>query len=216
MYPVSTSAAQALDRRWGSTINTYKGAAPRGLALAHMAAESDGDPDKVGTGPHQRMGLMQVSRAQGKLLGLTQENLLDPRVNIYAWGVWTNRNSAKLKELYPSYWSTGNVDFWLSVRAYWVLGRRGFESLLQKVTSTPVTDAVASAVIAWIKVLMPSSTKIGKHRAPALRILANELLVTNAVIGHVDGNVLSTPFTQAPPSTPGGLDAGLAGQARIQ
>jgi hypothetical protein len=220
MPQITTARLQRLDRRWRSTINKYRGAAPVGLAIAHMNAESNGDADPIVRDAKRSTGIMRVPFRAGKTYGYTEDELKDPVKNIYCWGLLTNANSQRLSRQFSTSWTGANYDFWLSVRLIFVIGFTSYEKLFAKTYTTtaainPAANTTTAGMQSWIRNEMPSTQRFGTFNRRDLRRIADELDAFTKAMNLLDGlNKISVNFTMAPTITPGGIDAARTARVR--
>jgi hypothetical protein len=202
---ITTARVRAMDHKWRSTVNKYRGPIPTGLAVAHIVAESNGDATPVVKDAKRSIGLMKVPFRVGRKHGYTEEDLEDPIKNIYVWCIQTNKDSERLRKEYPSAWTEPNYDYWLSLRLIYKLGFTSYNNLATKVSNTATTNQLTAAIQSWIRNTMPKLQRFGTFRARDLRRIADELdLFKNAMV-QLDGpNKVSKNFHQAPEQAPGG------------
>lgn len=208
MPQITTARLRLLDQRWRSTINTYRGAAPVGFAVAHMNAESNGVLAPTIRDAKRSIGIMRVPFRVGRKYGYTEEQLEDAVKNIYCWGLLTNADSQRLSRQFSKSWSVPSRDFWLSVRIVFVIGFPSYEKLYAKVfpttgAVTTAADVTTAAIQTWIRNTMTSTQRFGTFNARDLRRIADELDKFNDAMTLLDRKV-GTLFTMAPAVTPGG------------
>lgn len=208
MPQITVTRVRALDQRWRSTVNKYRGAAPVGFAIAHMTAESNGVAAPTVRDAKRSIGVMRVPFRTGRKYGYTEEQLEDPTRNLYVWGLLTNANSQQLHRTYETSWSVPNIDFWLSVRLVFVLGSVLYAKLFALVLPTvgavtAATDATTVAIQAWVRNTMTNTQHFGTFHARDLRRTIDELDRFASAIVLLDGvGHQSSAFTMAPAVTP--------------
>jgi hypothetical protein len=220
MPQITTARLRLLDQRWRSTINKYRGAAPVGLAIAHMVAESNGITNPTIRDTKHSTGIMRIPFRVGKTYGYTTEELEDPVKNIYCWGLLTNANSQRLIRQFNKSWTKPNYDFWLSVRLIFIIGFTSYEKLFAKVYTTTgaittATDTTTVGLLDWIRNSMTSTQRFGTFNRRDLRRIADELDNFTKAMNLLDGlNRIGDSFTMAPTVTPGGIDAARTARVR--
>jgi hypothetical protein len=202
---ITTARLRAIDQKWRSTVNKYRGPVPTGLAIAHIVAESNGDATPVVRDAKRSIGMMRIPYRVGLRHGYTQEELEEPIKNLYVWCVQTNKDSERLHKEYPSSWTQANYDYWLSLRIIYTLGFTSYNNLAAKVVNTATTNQLTAAIQSWIRTSMPKTQRFGTFRARDLRRIADELdLFRNAMVLFDGPNKVSDLFSQAPAESPGG------------
>lgn len=157
-YQITTPRLRSLDAKWRGVINRYKGAAPSGLGVAHMTAESNGNEDPVNRDVRWKpTGIMQVPLRRATKLGYNATTVLTPVNNIYVWGRITNDDANLLKNDYD-WWAEANLEFWLTVRLYFILREKAFTSLVRQSSATSLTELQT-----WITDTMLPSGHVGTY-----------------------------------------------------
>lgn len=201
MTTITPTRLRELGAAWHVTLNKYRGAAPLGFAVAHMAST-------VPARARRAVGIMRVPLLTGQGYGYSEAMLEDPTRNIYVWGLLTNQISAELHRRFATSWATPNPDFWLSVRLSYLMGFTSYTMLhkLALPTTAEVTataGAVTSALVSWIRDTMLNTQRFGKLTARDLRRTADELELFSKAMALLD-SAPYVAFTAAPPVTPGG------------
>lgn len=205
MPQITTARLQAIDRRWRSTVNKYRGPIPAGLAIAHIVIESNGVATPPVHDAQHSMGMMRIPQRVGQQNGYIEEDLEDPIKSLYVWCVQTNKDSAQLHKLYSSAWTQANYDFWLSLRLIFVLGFTSYNNLAAKVVATRSVNQGTADMQAWIRTNMPNDQRFGTFRVRDLRRIADELDQFKGAMNLLDGpNKISPLFSRAPELNPGG------------
>lgn len=198
---ITLARLRALETKWRATINKYRGPAPLGLAVASMVAESNGDEDPTLLDPLRRpVGIMQVSLRDGRKFGYGETVLKDTTNNIYVWCLKTNKDAQQLKANF-AWWSEAKYDFWLAVRAAFVLG---FPTMMRIfATAELLRDATSTAAVQTY--LRTTKKRFGAFSPHDLSHLADHLDEVRTAMTTIDGpDQASYAFFDAPPAAPGG------------
>lgn len=220
MPQITTVRLQALDAQWRTVINKYRGAAPVGLAIAHMTAESNGDTAPIIRDTQRSTGIMRIPFRVGKKYGYSEKELEDPVKNIYCWGLLTNADSQRLIRQFNKSWTKPNYDFWLSVRLLFVIGFANYEKLFAKTYPTTgditaATDATTAGLLNWIRNDMTRTQRFGTFNYRDMQLIADELDNFTKAMTLLDGiDRIGNNFTMAPTVTPGGIDAARTARVR--
>lgn len=203
-YPLPIARLQALRTRWQPTIQRYKGAAPAGLGVAHMTAESNGTEDPVIRDTKRRpIGLMQVPYRTGRQHGYTEAQLKNATVNIYVWGLQTNKDADALHRAYPADWATPNLDFWCAVRLFWILGHTTFHNLYSIMRSIEPSYRNTAGIVTWTR-SQTTRTHIGRYSQRDLRRIADHIEAFRYALNALEGKNYVTPsWFEGPAVTPG-------------
>lgn len=204
LFQVTLARVRTLEAKWRSTINKYRGPVPLGLAVASMVAGSNGDEDPVMLNLSRRpIGLMQVPLRDGRKLGYPETALRDTTNNIYAWCLKTNRDAQVMKSNFSSWWSEPKYDFWLAVRAAFVLG---FPTVTRVFAAAEQGGARSTAdVQAYLR---GEARRTGAVGPQDLKQTADHLDEVHTALITVDGpDKASYAFFDAPAAAPGGTNA---------
>lgn len=205
MPQITTARLQAINSKWRSTINKYRGPIPAGLAIAHIVAESNGAATPPVRDTKHSTGMMRIPRRVGQQNGYTEDDLENPIKNLYVWCIQTNKDSSRLHQEYSSDWTEANYDYWLSLRLIFVLGFTSYNKLMTNVAATRTVNQGTADLQAWVRTTMPDTQRCGTFNARDLRRIVDELDQFKNAMNMFDGhNRISALFSQAPALNPGG------------
>jgi hypothetical protein len=167
-----------------------------------MLAESNGDKDPtLRDGQLRPVGLMQVPYREGRRLRYVEKDLKDTSINMYVWCVLANEHAQWLHENYSD-WTTPDIDFWMGVRAIFILGRTNFANLYALVTNAGLSKM--TGVISWIRTQQTATQRFNGLSRTDLRRTADHLEEVQSAIKTLDGpRWVSERFSEGPTVAPG-------------
>lgn len=200
LYQITSSRLRTLETKWRATINKYRGPVPLGLAVASMVAESNGDTDPTMLDPKRRpIGIMQLSLRDGRKLGYPETALQDTTNNIYAWCLKTNRDAQQMKTHF-TWWTSATYDFWLAVRAAYILG---FPTVTRVFAAAEQGGASSTADVQTY--LREEARRVSTFSPQDLKQIAAHLDDVRTAMTSIDGpDHASYAFSDAPATAPGG------------
>lgn len=201
-YTITRTRVFALAKKWRPTLNNYRGPVPAGLGIAHMLAESNGNEDPTLRNAQLRpVGLMQIPYREGRRLRYTEDALKDTSINIYVWCLLANEHARWLHEN-NSDWTQPDVDFWVAVRAIFILGRTNFDNLYNSAKSARHTKM--TGVAQWVRTEMTATQRFNGLSRVDLRRIVDHLEEVRATIKDLDGpEWVSARFSEGPTVAPG-------------
>jgi len=187
-YKITTPRLRTLDAKWRGVINRYKGAAPSGLGVAHMTAESNGQEQPVVRNVQWKpVGIMQVPLRRATPLGYTATTAIVPVNNIYIWGRLTNDDAQRLHDTL-NWWTTANNEFWLTVHLYFVLREKAFTSLVRQSAGRSLAELQT-----WIVNTMPPNGHVGQYTRRKMVELSLHIDAMRRALQSLEGPAHVTP-----------------------
>ena len=203
-WQITVARLRNLGAKWRPTLRRYCGAPPAGFGVVHMTAESNGEATPTVRDRRRRpIGIMQVPWRIGQRHGRSLEELEDTTINIYTWAIQTNRDADYIHTTYPNDWTTANLDFWLAVRLYWIVGQTVFDRLYSNARADGTAYQTSQGLISWIRTKMPQGAHYGRHTYKDLQGKAAHLEAFKKGLIFVEGNFTTKSFTEPPTITPG-------------
>lgn len=201
-HKITQTRLRALEKKWRGTLNLYRGPVPGGLGIAHMLAVSNGDTDPTLRDVQLRpVGLMQVPYREGRRLRYVAEDLKDPTINMYVWCVLANEHAQWLHENYTD-WTSPDIDFWVGVRAVFILGRTNFANLYALVKDDGYS--LMTGVTTWVRTIQTPTQRFNGLSRTDLRRTVDHLEEVRTAIKTLDGpRWVSERFSEGPTVAPG-------------
>jgi hypothetical protein len=188
LYQVTETRLRELDASWSATLQRFRGPVPRSLGLCHMLAETNGNPEPVTHDPTRRtVGIMRLTLLDTTRLGYQEAAALDPRTNVYLWCKLANQNAETLHRLFSTWWTNANLDFWLAVRLFFIVGPAVITNLFNTVARANRNYHSTVAVLNWIRTEMPAATRFGAYNRFQLLQVATHLDQVLAGMCALDG-----------------------------
>lgn len=203
-YQITTARLRSLEQTWQKTINRFRGPAPMGLALAHMLAESNGKTEPLINDVKRRpVGLMGIPLKIGSRFKYDETALKVPTNNIYVWALKTNQDAQYIHNMYTTYWSIPDYDFWLAVRLLFIIGNTAFNNLIITAKKDGSTYTRISGIQLWVDTLMNKTKQFGMTRRQMSQVM-NHLDSVYFAMKLIDGkDHASYAFSEAPTLSPG-------------
>lgn len=187
-YQITTPRLQELDRQWGAVFNTSRGPVPRSLGLCHMLAETNGVEQPVThSTAHRTVGIMRLNLRDTVRMGYEETTAQDARTNIYLWCRLANVNAGALHTSFLGWWQKPNLDFWLAVRLFFVLGPTPSKNLLTTVGRVGPEHRSTAGVIDWIRTMATPTQRFGQFSRFDLLQLADHLDSVLVGMSSLDG-----------------------------
>ena len=201
-HRITVPRLRTLEKKWRATLARFAGPVPGGLGIAHMLAESNGNEDPTLRNAQLRpVGLMQIPYREGRRFKYAQKDLKDPLNNIYVWCLLANEHAKWLHNNFTD-WAYPDVDFWVGVRAVFVLGRTNFVNLYDAIEGDDYSRM--TGIANWVQTQMnPIQRFDGLSRAD-LRRIVDHLEEVRLAIKTLDGpQWVSKRFSGSPAVAPG-------------
>lgn len=200
-YRITIPRLRTLERQWRPTLARFLGPVPGGLGIAHMLAESNGDEDPTLHDAQLRpVGLMQIPYREGRRFKYGNEALKDPTNNLYVWCLLANEHAAWLHQNFTD-WANPDVDFWVGVRAVFVLGRTNFVNIYN---SLDEDYSRMTGLADWVRTQMEPTQRFDSLSRVDLRRIVDHLEEVRLAIRTLDGRQwVSKRFSGSPAVAPG-------------
>jgi hypothetical protein len=187
LFDLNPTRLQQLAALWGTLLDRWRGPVPRSLGLAHMTAETYGNPSPSSRDLTQRtVGLMRLRVADVQRLGQTEESATDPTLNLYLWCRLANEYGQWLHANFSAWWTAANLDFWLAIRIVFMLGQPSTGNLFTTVAAAGTAYRSTAGVQQWIRT-QTQGKRFGRFGPFELRQLANHLDEVLRVMTAFDG-----------------------------
>lgn len=203
-WQLTPARMRRLDTLWGSIIQRYRGPIPRSLALAHMLAETNGQENPPQRDVKKRpVGLMHLSLRDANAWGYTEETLTQGPFNIYLWCKKTNQDAEYIHRTFTAWWTQATLDFWLALRAGFILGLSTLTNLFQTAAQEGSTYQSTAGVVQWIRTRLDKTKRFETFAYRHLQQLADHLDSVRVHMTHFgDATAPSTAFYASAAPTP--------------